>query len=187
VLDTASGFASESLLLIPDSVTTLTDGSVVWTFSALGVTVCVSGCWVDPPTAPAFSYSMSNSALFTGIADFPSGFGTALEVKVGGTSLGTFGPGDSVDFTTYPGGGIDKFEISGISPEADLTSAEGFSLALVFDSAGAEFTMTSNAEIPVPLLGWPGRLGVVALLMSTGVLAFNRLESRFHTSGTRIK
>jgi hypothetical protein len=121
---------------------------------------------------------MTNSALFTEIADFPTGFGTALEVIVGTTSLGTHGPGDSVDFSGYSGGGVSEFVISGISPAADLTSAEGFPLQLVFDTAAAEFTMASPALAAVPMMGWPGLLTVGGLALLAGTRALRRYGRR---------
>jgi hypothetical protein len=164
------------LPLIPDSVTVNPNGSVTWTFKTLGISLCVAGgCWVDPPAATGFTYTMTNAALFTGIADFPAGFGNALDVSVGGQSLGTFGPGGSVDFTTYPGGGVSEFVVSGITPPSDVSSAESFPLSIVFDSAGAEFTMTSIPAGPaVPLLGWPAAAGLTAVLLAVGSVALRR-------------
>ena len=160
------------LPLIPDSVTVNPNGSVTWTFNTLGISLCVSGCWVDPPAATGFTYTMTNAALFTGIADFPAGFGNAIDVSVANSSLGTFGPGGSVDFTGFPGGGVAEFVVSGLSPPGDVSSAESFPLSVVFDSAGAEFTMTSIPAAPVPLLGWSAgaSLAVALLAVGSGVL-----------------
>jgi hypothetical protein len=165
------------LPLIPDSITINTDGSVTWTFSTLGITLCVSGCWVDPPVADGFTYTMTNAALFSEIADFPSGFGTELEVSVGGSSLGLFGPGDSVDFTSYPGGGIAEFVVTGIKPPGAVSSAEAFPLNIVFDSAGAEFTMTSIPAINVPGLGGWAVFGLVATLAFIGGATLRRVRT----------
>lgn len=157
------------LPLIPDVVTVNPDGSVTWTFTTEGISICASGCWVDPPVSESFTYTMTNAALFTGIADFPTGFASDFEVSVGGSSLGTYGPGDSVDFSGYPGGGVSSFVVSGITPSADLTSAEAFPLELAFDSAVATFEMTSSAPTAVPGLGWIG--GGLAVAVLSSVLA----------------
>jgi hypothetical protein len=166
---------SADLPLIPSSKVTNPDGTITWNFSTLGVSICVVGCWVDPPTSSAFTYQMTNSAQFTSIADFPTGFGTSLVVSVGGAALGTFGPGDSFDF---PGGGVQAFEISGIDPAADLSTAVAFPLQLVFDSPDAEFGMTSTVP-GAPALGWVGSLGLGLILMLAGAgAAGRRLLSR---------
>lgn len=168
------------LPLIPDSSTTNLDGSVTWTFSTAGITLCVSGCWVDPPVSDAFTYNMTNSALFTNIADFPTGFAADFEVSVGGSSLGTFGPGDSVDFSGYPGGGVSTFIVSGITPITELNSAEAFPLELVFDTSGATFEMTSSAPVAAPGLGDLGLAllaGLLTLLGAGAVRKFNRVRS----------
>ncbi len=161
---------SADLPLIPDSVTVAVDGTVTWTFTTLGITLCVSGCWVDPPAASGFTYAMTNSDVFTGIADFPTGFGTALEVSVGGTSLGTFGPGDSVDFTTFPGGGVTSFVVTGISPSASTSSAEGFPLNLSVSSTSATFKMTSIVPA-VPVFGLLGLASLAGMLTIAGAAA----------------
>lgn len=163
------------LPLIPDSVTVETDGSVTWTFTTLGLTICVTGCWVDPPAASGFVYEMTNSALFTGVVDFPAGFGTALEVSVGASSLGTFGPGDSVDFSGFPGGGVAQFVLSGIEPSTGVESAEAFPLNISFDSGPATFTMTSIPESPsLPGLGGAAIVALCAVLTAGGAAALRR-------------
>lgn len=143
------------LPVIPDDIIVNLDGSVTWVFTTLGISLCASGCWIDPPISSSFVYSMTNSARFTDIVDFPSGFGSSIKVSVAGSSLGLFGPGDSVDFTGFPGGGVTEFTVSGIYPGADLGSAEAFPIQLAFDSASAAFTMTSAAPGTVPTLAWP--------------------------------
>ncbi|MCP4036205.1 MAG: hypothetical protein GY733_04655 [bacterium] len=159
------------LPVIPDSVTVNPDGSVTWTFDTLGISLCVSGCWVDPPISTSFTYAMTNAALFTGIADFPSGFTNDFDVSVGASSLGTFGPGDSVDFTSFPGGGVSQFVVSGIDPGTDIAALDAFPLELTFDSSAAEFTMTSEAAAGVPTMGSTGMAVVVASLIGAGLVA----------------
>ncbi len=158
------------LPLIPDDVIVNLDGSVTWVFTTLGISLCASGCWIDPPVSTSFTYAMTNSALFTDIVGFPSGFGTAIDVSVGGSSLGTFGPGDSLAFA---GSGVTSFVVSGITPGADLSSAEAFPLELAFDSSNAEFTMTSAATAAVPALLWPA---AGALAFGLAAVGSRRLE-----------
>ncbi len=167
------------LPVIPDSTTTNPDGSVTWTFDTLGVSLCATACWIDPPTSTSFTYTMTNSALFTSIADFPPGFSSDFDVSVGGSSLGTFGPGDSVDFSGYPGGGVSEFVVSGIDPATDTSSAAAFPLELTFDST-AEFTMTSSPLPAVPSFGLAGLGVVTAVLAGAGVVAYRtrRIDRR---------
>jgi hypothetical protein len=73
---------------------------------------------------------------------------------------------------------VDTFEISGISPAADLSTAEGFPLQLVFDSAGAEFTMSSHLVPAVPVLGWPGLVAAGGLLLLAGSMSLRRISRR---------
>ncbi len=159
------------LPVIPDSVTVNGDGSVTWTFDTLGVSLCATGCWIDPPVSTSFTYTMTNSARFTGIADFPTGFTSDFNVSVGGSSIGTFGPGDSLDLTLYGVGGVTEFVVSGIDPATDTSSAEAFPLELTFDSAAAEFTMTSSPAPGVPSSNGPGLVLTVALLAAAGIAA----------------
>ena len=144
--------------IIPNSIVTNPDGTITFFFGSNGVTLFPPsstgpiGSWIDPPTSPSFTYAMTNSALFTGISDFPTGFNDDFEVTAGGTSLGLFGPGDSVSF---PGGGVSEFVVSGIDPLADVGDVEAFPLKLTFDSLDATFTMTSGLVpgVAVPALG----------------------------------
>ena len=169
--------------IIPNSVVTNPDGTITFTFGNNGVTLFPPrcqvpgfGCWYDPPLSPAFTYAMTNSALFTGITDFPTGFNADFDVSVGGTSLGLFGPGDSVDFTGFPGGGVAEFVVSGIDPLADLSDVEAFPLALSVDSLDATFTMTSSPSgVAVPALGsWSAFLALV--LLGAGYSARRRVQ-----------
>ena len=58
------------------------------------------GLWHDPDPADAFLFETSNDSFFTHAA-FPTGFVSPFEVWVGTSSLGHFGPGSDVDFTTF--------------------------------------------------------------------------------------
>ena len=59
--------------------------------------------------------------------------------------LGTFGPGDMVDFSGFPGGGVTQFTVSGIGPTVDGNDPLAFPTFLQFDQSTVNFTMT-----PVP-------------------------------------
>lgn len=89
-----------------------------------------------------------------------------MEVSVGGSSLGTFGPDDSVDFTGFIGGGVTKFTVTGISPTASTSSAEGFPLNISVSSTASTFEMTSISPPSVP--GIPGLVSLGTLLTIAG-------------------
>ncbi len=107
-------------------------------FSFVGV---VTGAWVDPPVAEGFRYTMNSDSLFTEIQDFPTGFPNPFTVSVNGQELGEFGPGDSVDFTKFPGGGVKEFTITGLTPLVDPENPIAFPLKVGFDTETADFTM----------------------------------------------
>ena len=68
-----------------------------------------SGLWLDPPIVDSFLYHMTSNSLFTKILDFPTGFTSPFQVLVGNSLLGSFGPGQSVDFVEPPRPGRDRF------------------------------------------------------------------------------
>ncbi|WP_367287119.1 hypothetical protein [Laspinema palackyanum] len=107
-------------------------------FSFVGV---VTGAWVDPPIAEGFRYTMNSDSLFTEIQDFPTGFPNPFTVSVNGQELGEFGPGDSVDFTQFPGGGVKEFTITGLTPLVDPENPVAFPLKVGFNTETADFTM----------------------------------------------
>ncbi|MCT7983542.1 hypothetical protein NG796_09555 [Laspinema sp. A4] len=109
-------------------------------FSFVGV---VTGAWVDPPVAEGFRYTTTSDSLFTEIQDFPTGFPTPFTVSVNGQELGEFGPGDSVDFTQFPGGGVKEFTITGLTPLVDPENPIAFPLKVGFDTETADFTMAA--------------------------------------------
>jgi hypothetical protein len=126
-----------------------------------------SGQWFDPPMAAGFAYEMTGDSLFTGILDFPTGFDQPFTVAVGDTVLGQFGPGQSVDFTSFAGGGVSNFQITGLDPGADPESPTAFPLRLMFDTNSADFTMQAILEVPEPsslALCVLGALGLVLRL-----------------------
>ncbi len=131
----------------------------------------VSGQWFDPPITNAFRYDMTSGSLFTHILAFPSGFNDPFSVYVNGSLFGTYGVGDSVDFTTLPGGGVSSFMITGINPGVDAALADAFPLQLTFNTTSASFTMT-----PIPE---PASIVMVgtALLLGAGA-GFRRRRRR---------
>lgn len=129
---------SPSAPVLPTTTVTRPNGDVVWIFNGN----CIANCWYDPPFADGFLYETDGASLFTSIDDFPSGFAAPFEVWVDGTLLGSFGPGQTVDFTGYPGGGVQHFSIRGITPGADVEDQQAFPLQLSLDVAPVSFTMT---------------------------------------------
>ncbi len=117
----------------------LPGGMVGGSFTFIGV---ITGAWFDPPTAEGFRYTMTSDSLFTKILDFPKGLGDRFTVTVGDEVLGEFGPGQEVDFTSFPGGGVKEFAVTGISPLADPEDPIAFPLKLAFNTEKADFMMT---------------------------------------------
>lgn len=111
-----------------------------------------SGNWFDPPEADSYSFAMADGedSLFTAILDFPPGFDNPFEVVVDGSVLGSFGPGQSVDFIAELGSGVSGFSVRGISPLTDANDETAFPIQLAFDGGTASFTMTANFVIPEP-------------------------------------
>jgi hypothetical protein len=142
-----------------------------------------SGAWVDPPLTDGYRYTMTGGSLFTHILDFPTGFDDSFRVYVGDDLLGTFGPGQSVDFTTFPGGGVSEFLVRGINPLVDVEDPAGFPLRLAYNTPTANFVMTadptptSTGAVPEPasVATW----GVMVMAVSaTGVSRRRKLRSR---------
>jgi len=129
-------------------------GSTAGNYAFTGV---ASDQWFDPPASPGFTYAMTAGSKFTKISDFPSGFSGPFSVYVGDTLLGQFAPGQSVDFTSFPGGGVSSFSVLDISPFGTDTSL-GFPLKLSFDTPTASFTQTAVPEPSGVML-----LGLLAL------------------------
>lgn len=97
----------------------------------------IGPAWYDPPATDAFDFSSPN-AKFISINDFPPGFASPFTVTTGGVVLGSFMPGQSVQF---PNGGVNAFRISGISPAVDGDNPYAFPINLSLDKAGVVFTM----------------------------------------------
>jgi hypothetical protein len=163
--------------VLPTDQTLNADGSVTWQF-ANGASLCVSGCWIDPPSSNSFTYAVSGAGLFTSIEDFPTGYLQDFEIFVGAVSLGTFGPEDSVDFTGFSGGGVTSFRVAGISPAVDAENPLGFPLKVALDSASTQFSMTSAPPTPTPFSSPIGRVIFLGLLLGTGLLGLSSSRSR---------
>jgi hypothetical protein len=118
----------------------LPDGMEDGAFTFIGV---VTDAWTDPPVAEGFRYKMTSDSLFTEIQDFPTGFPNPFTVSVNGQELGEFGPGDSVDFTQFPGGGVKEFTVTGLTPLVDPENPIAFPLKLGFNTETADFTMAA--------------------------------------------
>lgn len=141
----------------------------------------VGSRWIDPPLAEGYAYSMLSSTLFTSILDFPTGFNAPFTVSVDGAVIGSYGPGESVDFTGFPDGGVPSFTVTGISPAVDPDDPAAFPLQVDFNTAQADFRMEaittsevivtidikpssddnsvnigSNGVVPVAILSEPG-------------------------------
>ncbi|HYF37985.1 MAG TPA: VCBS repeat-containing protein, partial [Prosthecobacter sp.] len=104
--------------------------------------------WYDPPATDAFDFS-SPDAKFISINDFPPGFAAPFTVSTGGEVLGSFMPGESVQF---PNGGVNEFRISGISPTVDGNNPYAFPINLSLDKVGVVFTMRP-VSTSTPVLG----------------------------------
>ena len=88
-----------------------------------------------------------------------------MEVRVDDVSFGSFGPGESVDFSIFPGGGVTESTVLGIEPPADTDDVHGFPLHVSFDATPTSFTMTSINANNLPALP-PGGAWALALLLS---------------------
>jgi hypothetical protein len=105
-----------------------------------------SGTWVDPPLVDHFEYVMDSGSLFTAILDFPTGFADVFAVTAEGLPLGTFGPGDAINFVSLLGHGVDRFTVSNITPLVDADDATAFPLKLEFSTPVASFRMLTVPE-----------------------------------------
>jgi hypothetical protein len=109
--------------------------------------VAIGPAWYDPPATNAFDFS-SPDAKFISINDFPTGFASPFTVSTGGVVLGSFTPGQTVQF---PNGGVNEFRISDISPTVDGANPYSFPINLSLDKVGVVFTMTpASASTPTP-------------------------------------
>jgi uncharacterized repeat protein (TIGR03803 family) len=128
-----------------------------------------SDMWFDPPLVPAFMYTAQPGTIFSQILDFPTGFSSPFTVAAAGSTLGQFGPGQSVSFAGFPGGGVSEFTVSGINPLVDTENPRGFPLRIGFTTPTGSFVMTAVPE-PSALA-----LGLFAL---SGMSLFARVKSK---------
>ncbi len=122
----------------------------------------LSGQWFDPPTASGFHYKMTSGDLFTAIAEFPSGFSNPFVVSVDGQTIGSYQTGEQVDFSSFPGGGVAEFSITGLEPLVDSDDVSAFPLRLTFSAREADFTMQAIAAVPEP-----SSLGLAGLALAS--------------------
>jgi hypothetical protein len=110
--------------------------------------------WFDPPTADGFQYTMQSDALFTEIANFPTGFSNSFTVSVNGTVLGQFVPGQSVVFSNYVAqlgsalinnSGVTQFDVTGIAPLVDPQNPQGFPLEIGFNQTNVVISFSMAA------------------------------------------
>ncbi len=161
VLDTTVYISSLSGPGVSQDLPFLPDDSDDGTFTFEDVP---SGVWFDPPSVEGFEYAMTGGSLFTKILGFPTGFSNPFTVSVGGTVLGQFSPGNVADFTTFPGGGVPGFKITGIDPLVDLGDPTAFPLQIEFNTPTASFQMTPiTVPEPSAIFGL-GVLGFGAIL-----------------------
>lgn len=122
----------------------------------------INGRWFDPPAAFGFGFQGQNGTRFSAVLDFPTGFSAPFTVAVGSSVLGTFGPGQKVDFVALTGGSVSDFAVTGISPEVDSEDPQAFPIQLAFDSAQGDFDMFP-LTVPEPRLGLMLGCGVIGL------------------------
>jgi hypothetical protein len=130
-----------------------------------------SGAWFDPPANQGFQFTAQGGSLFTGISGFPcailpdepraiqtSAFNVLVKDSTGNYQImGQYFPGQSVDFTQLPGGGVSEFLITGISsgwrtypPENDPLA---FALLLNQETANIAYRkITDTSNLPVPAI-----------------------------------
>lgn len=159
---------SQTNPILPNQVTP--DGSFVFNNVA-------SHQWFDPPLASGYTYNMTTpDSLFTSILNFPTGFANPFTVTANGSVLGSFTNGQSVDFVSLLGAGVDSFEISNIFPFTDATDTQAFPLQLAFNTPTASFTQTPTVEATnVPE---SSNLFGLGLLAGIGIMQWTR---RNHT------
>jgi len=124
--------------------------------------------WFDPVTTEGYLYEIIGGSLFTDIVNFPSGFSSPFDVWAENTLLGSFTPGQSVDFVASLGHGVNGFAVLGISPKVDPTDQDAFPLQLAFDTPTASFSMQglrSSAAVPEPSTFLLGASGLLALAL----------------------
>jgi hypothetical protein len=121
-----------------------------------------SGKWFGTPLAASFTSTAAAGTLFSEIQNLPMGFANPFVVSVGGSVIGQFGAGQSVDFENYPGGGVKSFTISGISALSYANPIE-FPLQINLTTPTGSFTTTVIPEptswvlVAVGIFSWVAR------------------------------
>lgn len=113
--------------------------------------------WFDPPFATAFDYEILQTDLdsfFTGIT-FPSmvnNASTPYTLSIGGTTIGQFSAGASVDFSNLGFTNVSNFSITGINPAVDAAFGDAFPLLINFNTAtNNNFSQTAiTQDAPEP-------------------------------------
>lgn len=118
-----------------------------------------SGAWFDPIAASGFEFTMQDGSLFTEIINFPMGVDgdDSFEVWTGGSSLGWFNVGDSVNFSA----GVSNFTITGIDPTVNGDDPAVFPVQLGFNNPTGTFTMIPIPEPSSAILSLLGAVGLV--------------------------
>lgn len=102
--------------------------------------------WVESPLGPRITFTADSGTLFSGIAALPTGFGSSFTVSVGDTIVGNFAAGANVGFQSFPGGGVNGFEISANDPLVSQPGSSGFPLRLTFTSPTGSFAASAVPE-----------------------------------------
>lgn len=119
--------------------------------------------YYDPAAASGFNYQLADGARFTRAFDFPTGFNGPFTVLVDGQVVGQYAAGDTVDFSSFPGGGVTSFTVKGINPTVDSSDPLAFPLGLDFDRATAIVTMVAVPEPSTWALAAFGALSMVVI------------------------
>jgi hypothetical protein len=105
-----------------------------------------TGRWVESPLGPKVFFTAGDGALFSGLAELPTGLEDPVAISADGNLLGHFEAGQSVSFQAFPGGGVSEFEISGLGSPANLQSSLSFPLKLAFTTSTGSFTASAVPE-----------------------------------------
>ncbi|KYC39137.1 hypothetical protein WA1_34790 [Scytonema hofmannii PCC 7110] len=106
----------------------------------------VPGCrWYDPTTSDGFEFQALDDTLFTEILDFPDLGDNQFNVSVGDTVVGSYSPGQNLDFVSLFGQGVSNFKITGINSKGP-TEETAFPIQLAFNDRIGSFKMRSFSE-----------------------------------------
>ena len=94
--------------------------------------------------------------------DFPPGFTSPFTVEANGQNLGSYSPGQIVDFTQFSTGGVSNFRVTGINPLVDPANPTVFPLKLAFNTPTANFTMQGLTPA-ITAVPEPGTLALLAM------------------------